>query len=254
MGKRSQQIKTTNLSRMLVYVLGHRPDEFGLVPDDDGFVPMTALVQALHEEPDWRHVRKSHIHEVLLSEDRSLFRFEDDRIGAAEIRWEKELSTPESFPPKILFTPVRRKAHPVVMERGLRAPGQQHLVLSFSKDMALRLGMRRDQKPVLLEIMAATAAEKRGAAFFRFGDLFLASEIPPRFIAGPPVSKEILEGAKEKEAKKREEPKPEVLTPGTFPLRSERDPDPSRRAKGKKPKGWKEKARKARRGKEGRRG
>ena len=40
-----------------------------------------------------------------------------------------------------------------------------------------------------------------------------------------------------------------VLTPGTFPLDSSRDPDPYRRAKGKKRKGWKEEARKVRRGK-----
>jgi putative RNA 2'-phosphotransferase len=34
---------------MLSYVLGRRPDEFGLVPDADGFVRLKDLLKALHE-------------------------------------------------------------------------------------------------------------------------------------------------------------------------------------------------------------
>ena len=30
------QIKVTDLSRFLIYILAHRPDEFGLVPDSTG--------------------------------------------------------------------------------------------------------------------------------------------------------------------------------------------------------------------------
>jgi len=59
---------------MLVYMLGHRPDEFGLVPDSEGFIPYKELLQAIHEEEGWRYVRRSHINEVLFGGgiDRSL--------------------------------------------------------------------------------------------------------------------------------------------------------------------------------------
>jgi len=248
MGKRKHQIRTDSLSRFLVYVLGHRPDEFGLVPDSEGFIPFKELVQAIHEEEGWRYVRRSHINEVLLGRDRSLFESEDERIRSAEQRWELDLHTPARFLPKILFTAVRRKAHPVVMERGLKGTGEKLLVLSPVRDMALRIGQRRDQNPVALEILADAAREKR-IFFYSFGDLFLSPEIQSRFIAGPPVPKEMLERKKEKvkptEKTAKSLPTP---TPGTFTLDPSRDPDPYRKAKGKTRKGWKENARKIRRG------
>ena len=237
---------------MLVYMLGHRPDEFGLVPDIEGSIPFKELLQAIHEEEGWRYVRRSHINEVLLGKDRSLFESEDERIRSVERRWELDLHNPTQFLPKILFTAVRRKAHPVVMERGLRAVKDRYLILTPVREIALKIGLRRDQEPVLLEILADAAKEKR-ALFFSFGDLFLSPEIPSRFIAGPPVPKEMLEHKKEKDkpAEKTAKGLP-FPTPGTFTLDPSRDPDPYRKAKGKKRKGWKENARKMRRNQKGR--
>jgi putative RNA 2'-phosphotransferase len=232
---------------MLVYMLGHRPDEFGLVPDSEGFIPYKELLQAIHEEEGWRYVKRSHINEVLLGKDRSLFESEDEGIRSMERRWELDPHTPAQVP-KILFTAVRRKAHPVVMERGLRAAQDKYLILTPVREMALRIGRRRDQNPVALEILADAAREKR-IFFYSFGDLFLSPEIQSRFIAGPPVPKEMLERKKEKdkptETTAKSLPTP---TPGTFTLDPSRDPDPYRRAKGKKKKGWKENARKMRKG------
>jgi len=42
-----------NLAKMLAYVLGRRPDEFGLIPDAEGFVRIKDLLKALHEEEGW---------------------------------------------------------------------------------------------------------------------------------------------------------------------------------------------------------
>lgn len=249
LGKRNHQFKVENLSRFLVYILGHRPDEFGLVPDSDGFVTYKELLQAIHEEPDWHYVRRSHINEVLLGKDRHLFQPGDNRIRTAERRWQFDMEKSSQPLPKLLFTPVRRKAHPVVMEKGLRSGKGRYLVLSPYQEMAGRIGSRRDQKPVLLEVMA-DAAQSEGVLFYLFGNLFLSPEIPPRFIAGPPVPKEILDIRRDAEPKKEKIlPRQAVLTPGTFPLDPSRDPDPYRRSKGKKRKSWKEEARKMRRGK-----
>jgi len=252
LGKRKHQIRTDSLSRFLVYVLGHRPDEFGLVPDIEGFIPFKELLQAIHEEEGWRYVRRSHINEVLLGKDRSLFESADEGIRSVEQRWELDLHTPARFLPKILFTAIRQRAHPVVMERGLSAAEDKYLVLSPVREMALRIGRRRDQNPVALEILADAAREKR-IFFYSFGDLFLSPEIQSRFIAGPPVPKEMLERKKEKdkptETTAKSLPTP---TPGTFTLDPSRDPDRYRKAKGKKRKGWKENARKMRRNQKGR--
>ena len=247
MGKKNQQFKVENLSRFLIYILGRRPYEFGLVPAHDGFVKYKELLQAIHEEPGWRYVRQSHINEVLMGKDRTLFETDGKRIRAVQRKWDLDRQTPALSLPGVLFTAVRKRAHPVVMEKGLIPGESQALVLTSNKDMAERIGKRRDQKPVVLEIMA-NVAQKQGVTFYPFGELFVCSQIPARFIAGPPVPKEIMEKRKEASAgKTRSTAEPADFTPGTFTLDASKDPDRRRRAKGKKDKGWKEEARKIRR-------
>jgi len=229
----------------MVYVLGHRPDEFGLVPDEAGFVSYKELLWAIHEEPGWSYVRQSHIQEVLIGKDRPLFEYQTDRIRARDRRWSFNPETPVPSLPKILFTPVRRRAHLNALEKGLRS--DRYLVLTPDREMAERIGRRRDQTPVLMEIMTDPAQEQ-GIVFSPFGQLVLTPEIPARFIAGPPVSKEVLASLEtEKPKAKKPEEKPFEPLAGTFVLDMARDPDLRRRAKGKKDRGWKEQARRLRR-------
>jgi len=243
MSKRNR-IKVEDLGRFLRYVLGYRPDEFALVPDAEGYVTYKALLRAIHEVPDRGYVRESHIHELLMGKDRALFQTESNRIRAVDRHWSLDFETPCPALPKILFAPIRKKALPVALEKGLRSIEGGHHILFEDRETALRVGRRRDQNPVLLEVMA-DAAQKQGIRFFAFGDLFLTAEIPPRFIAGPPLPREFTGPPKvRKEAV--EEPRPD-FTPGTFLLDEGRDPDRSRRAAGRKQKGWKEEARRSRR-------
>lgn len=242
--QKKTQIRVTDLSRFLIYILGHRPDEFGLVPDSIGFITVKELLRAVHEEAGWGYVREGHIREVLVGKDRALFAWEEDRIRAAEKRWHLDLQTPSENTPKILFIAIRRKAHVHVMEKGLFS--DRALVLSPDRDMALRIGRRRDQKPILLEVMTGPA-QQQGVSFHSFGDLYLAQEIPPEFISGPPVPEEIREPQPPK--KEKTLPQPPILSGGTFVLDAHRDPDLARRRSGRKPRGWKENSRKMRRSK-----
>jgi putative RNA 2'-phosphotransferase len=241
---RKSQIRVTDLSRFLIYILAHRPDEFGLVPDNIGFIRTKELLRAIHEEPGWGYVRESHLREVLIGKDRALFLQERDRIRTAQIRWHLDLETPSENTPKILFIAIRRKAHVHVMEKGLFS--ERPLVLSPDRDMALRMGRRRDQKPILLEVMTGPA-QRQGVSFHSFGDLYLTREIPPEFISGPPVPEEIPEPQTPK--KEKPLPRPPIPSGGTFVLDILRDPDLSRRRSGRKPRGWKEDSRKMRRSK-----
>ena len=55
------------LDRFLSYVTGRRPDEFGLVPDHDGWLKIKDVLKVLSEEEGWKHVRRRDFDEVLLS-------------------------------------------------------------------------------------------------------------------------------------------------------------------------------------------
>ena len=54
-----------SLARMLTYILAHRPDEFGLVLSEAGFIPIKHLLQVLSAEPGWGFVRRYHLDQVV---------------------------------------------------------------------------------------------------------------------------------------------------------------------------------------------
>jgi putative RNA 2'-phosphotransferase len=238
-------IKVENLGRLMAYILGHKPYEFCLVPDTEGFVPYKELLRAIHEEPGWGYVKQGDINEVLLGKSRLLFQTRENQIRAIDRQWGLDFECPTQSVPKIIFIGIRRRAHPVVMEKGLRKIDETYYVLSPDRKIAERIGKRRDPQPVLLEIMAGLAQEE-GVLFYPFGNLLLAVEIPARYMAGPPVPKEFIKAGEDDRPKKKQEPHPDFQG-GTFVLDIERDMDQSRNPRGKKKRGWKEEARRDRR-------
>lgn len=245
------QFHIEKLCSLLVYILGHRPDEFGLVPDNRGFVPVKRLLQALREEPGWSHAREGLLREVLLSEKRELFESRGSLIRVKERRYILDTENPAPPPSGLVFSPIRKRAHPHVLKYGLEPrPGRLH-ILTSDKGMALRIGGRIDPQSVIIEIHIPAGGED-AVPVYPFGSLFLTPRIPPAAIAGPPLGREW-----QKELEKPKKAPQENGVPfsrsrgpeaGTFLLDPERDPDPSRRSSGgKKRRTWKEKARKLRR-------
>jgi len=233
---------------MLIYMLGHRPYEFGILPDAEGFVTYKELLQSLHEEAGWGYVRQGNINEVLMGEDRLFYESDAGKIRVIDRRWTFNDPGKIQLPSKILYTGIRRKAHPVIMDKGLRIIEGSYYILSPDRNMAERIGRRHDPQPVLLEIMA-DAAQREGLLLHSFGDLFLTREIPVRFLAGPPVPKSVIKAKEEKAAKSREAKKQEMVSQfqaGAFVLDAAKDPDKHRRDKGRKKRSWKEDARKER--------
>lgn len=240
-----------SLGRFLAYVLGHRPDEFGLVPDEEGFVSLKDLLKALSEEEGWRFVRRSHINDMMRETGQPSFEIRDNRMRLSPGETTLTLGPYEvAEPPARLYYAARRKAHPVILERGLIPAGRPHVQLSTTEEMALRLGKRRDPNPILLTVQAGRASEQ-GTVFYRPQELiYLVEAIRPDFIVSPPLPKE----KPVVEKKKKKEPQTPTLpeTPGSFfwDPAGEHDPRLERdKTKKKKKDGpdWKRDARKERR-------
>jgi putative RNA 2'-phosphotransferase len=233
------------LFKLMTYVLGRQPDEFGLAPDQKGFIRIKDLIKAICEEPGWGYVRKSHINEVLITLRDHPFLVEDDGIRVENA---DEGVRPVSgvIPPKLLYHCVRRKAYPVVCRKGIMPMGKHRVFLATTEKMALRIGRRRDADPVMLTVLAQRAYEA-GVAFSRQGEaLYLADHVPVSCFSGPPLPKE-----KAEETKQKKEPAKPESTPGSFVLDMERSDALQRqqmKRKGvKKEVSWKKDARKLRR-------
>jgi putative RNA 2'-phosphotransferase len=190
-----------DLAKILTYVLCHRPDEFGLVLDPEGFVSVKQLLQALAAEGGFSQARRHHLEQLagLLQPPR--FELAGDKIRGL-VPSPADLRRPGESPPTLLYLAIPPKAHERVFEYGLKAPPGHELLLAYTRELALKLGRRRSPDPILVTVQAQAAA-RVGVAFVGYGEnLCLAQEIPRPFLQlAPPPQKQ------------PEKPKPEKASP-----------------------------------------
>lgn len=174
------------LAKIVEYILGRRPDEFGLVPDDAGWVKIKDLLKVLAQEPGWKYVRRSHLKEIQMIWDNPPFEISDNLIRAVN-RDRLSGVRPAPDPPKLLYTAIRSRAYPVVREKGIRSGGDQRILLSSDKSMAEKLGRRIDTHAVILTVHVTRALEQ-GVVFDQAGEgLFLTDFISTEAFNGPPL-------------------------------------------------------------------
>jgi len=201
------------LAKFLEYLLGRQPDEFGLVTDPDGFIKIKEVLKALSEEDGWRHVTRATLREVLITLPNAPIETNTNLVRAIN---RNGLPKPQAdqCPPKLLYTAVRRKAYPRVLQKGVAPSLYPHVLLAADRDMALRVGKRIDQMPVLLTVNTDHAHQQQ-TDFQRYGNtLFLAAHLPPGCFTGPPLPKDKVATSKRTPAPAEEKPK----TPGSFTL------------------------------------
>jgi putative RNA 2'-phosphotransferase len=198
-----------SLARMLTYILSHRPDEFGLVLSEEGFIPIKSLLQALGAEPGWGFVRRYHLDQLAGLMSPPAFEVEGERIRAltpAQLRRD-----PGEPPPALLYAAIPPKAHAPVWEEGLKPLPNRELVLAATPEVAKKLGRRRAPDPILVTVQAQ-AATRRGLSFTGYGEgLYLAPALPRDFLQLPPPPQSV-------EKPKPEKPRPQAPTPGSFTL------------------------------------
>lgn len=199
------------LAKFISYILGRNPAEFGLVPDPEGFVKIKEFLKVLSEEEGLKYVRRSNLNEILVTLPNPPVEIRENHIRAKQ-RHTMPADIPAQNLPKLLYTCVRRKAYPSVLENGIRPMGFTHIILSSDAKMAERIGRRKDPVPVQLVVHTEKSLD-RGITFYEAGEtLYLAESIQPDCFTGPPLPKQkdvpIKQKTPEKEAVER--------TPGSF--------------------------------------
>jgi putative RNA 2'-phosphotransferase len=199
------------LAKLIAYILERRPDEFGLVLDADGFIKVKELLKALHEEQDWKHVRRSHLDEILITFSDPPFELLNNFIRANQRQHLPKLEHASALP-KLLFTCIRRKAYSHVSAKGIYPTIYPRVILSAYRDLAERMGRRLDPHPILLTVQVQPSRQK-GIVYYQAGEsLFLADFIPPDCFQGPPLPKEKPPVKKAAQTERPAEPK----MPGSY--------------------------------------
>lgn len=171
------------LSKTLTYILRHRPWEFELELDPEGFVPVGQLLEALSRGISWLRPTRAHLEEVLANSDKERFELREERIRA---RYGHSVPYRLQYEPKVppaeLWHGTSRRAAETIRSQGLRPMGRQYVHLSTAPDTARIVGLRHDPRPVIFRVRALDAS-RSGSRFFQGNDLiWLADAVAPDFL------------------------------------------------------------------------
>ncbi len=234
----------SQLAKILQYILGRRPDEFGLLPDDHGYVKVKELIKVLHEE-QWHHVRPGHLESLPLYVPKAGIEMDGNLIRALA-RDRLPVLSEAPVVPKQLFAGIRRKAYATTLREGLGPQTHPAKVLLYAdRDLAVRVGRRRDAEPVIVTVQT-TVAQRAGIDFMRFGEaIYLATRIPANCCRLPRRPKHT---AVERPAREVQPP-PSPPTPGSYTVdwdRLEKKAVPSKQSP-QKSKNWRRERQRRRR-------
>jgi putative RNA 2'-phosphotransferase len=179
------------LQKMLLSILGKCPDAFGVLLEEGGWITMKRLHKVIQAEQGFAHITPRSLIQFF-----TLYRPDEFELRDQSVRIRPELRTeaaahPEvAEPPNILYVCIRPRAHAHVLANGLRPSGtDKWIALSTTKDMALRIGKRRDPAPIMAEVMARKACEA-GVVFRKSGDLlYVVDGLGPEHLGLPALPK-----------------------------------------------------------------
>ena len=174
----SGELKTW-ISRYMSYLLRHNPEELKM--DERGYVSLSDLLEKLRRrfpQADERLIR-----EIVEKSERKRFEIRNGRIRAVyghSIPVNLDLKEDRRI--KILYHGTTPEAAEKILKTGLKPMKRRWAHLSPTIDIAIKVGMRRTRKPVILEI-DAEKARKNGIRFYKATDqVYLTKYVPPKYI------------------------------------------------------------------------
>lgn len=173
----------TNLSRAVTHALRHAPGEYGLAVDNDGWVEMRSLVNAL-SAAGFDGLTEDAVLRMIANSSKVRHEVVGDRIRATyghSIRIADDLVNQE--PPAELFHGTVAEAVSSILEAGILPMKRQHVHLSPDSATAYEVARRHGTDTVLLTVRSREAFEA-GVRFQRRGELiWIADAIPPAFVS-----------------------------------------------------------------------
>ena len=171
----------TRVSKLMAYILRHSPEEFGLKPDEEGFVPLEELVNALRRVyPD---VTGDFVREIVENDPKGRYEIRGDKIRARYGHsFEVKLNHEEDRETKILYHGTPRRNLERILREGLKPMKRQFVHLTTSRKEALETG-RRHGKDVVLLIIDADCLRRKGLKIHRAGkNVRIVKHVPPECI------------------------------------------------------------------------
>jgi putative RNA 2'-phosphotransferase len=172
------------LSRVVSHALRHEPWLYELELDEEGWSNTASLLAALRNEgPSWSALSEADLAAMIGRSSKARHEMVNGRIRALYGHsLPGKLKKTIAAPPALLFHGTSPAALAQIRAMGLQPMSRQYVHLSVDRGMAVAVGKRKSQEPIILTIAAAQASAAGHHFYLGNEKVWLADEVPSAFI------------------------------------------------------------------------
>lgn len=173
-----------NLSKIISYILRHKPEEYGIELEKDGSVSIEELMASIVDRHSaYKGANKNTLEHILAKSSKKRFEIMGDRVRAYYGHSLKaEIDRKLSKPPRYLFHGTTMDVVKVILAEGLKPMNRQNVHLAGDYKTAEIVAKRWNTSYVILEIDAELAYEEGVEFYLGNEDIWLANTIPAKYI------------------------------------------------------------------------
>ncbi|RLF50346.1 MAG: RNA 2'-phosphotransferase [Thermoplasmata archaeon] len=173
------------LSSVLIGILRHFPQQFGVRLDEHGWGDIEEICRAIRDKIDrFYWLRRKHVEALALTDEKGRYQIKDGKIRATYAHTiEVDLSDLPMADVDVLYYPVTEEEVDIILEQGILPTDRNKVHLSGSIEKAMEAGKIRTENPIILKIDAKKAMEE-GIDIRKAGkDVYVADEIDAKYIS-----------------------------------------------------------------------
>jgi putative RNA 2'-phosphotransferase len=177
--------ETTRLSKLLSYLLRHKPEEFDVTLDENGWADVADLLAKLQAKGE--NVTIDILQHIVDTSNKKRFSFNEDgtKIRASQGHSvEVDLGYSQQQPPELLYHGTVHAFIDSIKKHGLVKQKRHHVHLSADERTAVIVAQRRG-KPVILKIKAGEMSAAGYPFYLSDNGVWLTDTVPSAFIVFP---------------------------------------------------------------------
>jgi len=170
------------ISKMLSYVLRHKPENIGITLDKNGWVDIDILLDKLHFDTP---VVFDELKYVVDNNEKNRFAISNDNLRVRANQGhsiEVDLGLKEVMPPAILYHGTSVNSVNSIMKSGINKGNRHHVHLSFDEATANSVGSRKGKCEVL-EVQAMRMRADGYKIYISDNGVYLTDEVPSKYIS-----------------------------------------------------------------------
>ena len=185
MKEHKNYLKSDTQSKFLSLLLRHRPGDYGLVLDHQGWTDVVGLVELFAGQ--FKGFTRDDLFKIVAEDTKTRYSLTQDltRIRANQGH-NKNLDVDpglvEHIPPQTLFHGTKASVISVILRDGLKPMSRHHVHLSETKITAETVGSRREGETVIIGINAHDMHRSAYTFWKSQNNVWLAKHVPVEFL------------------------------------------------------------------------